>query len=208
MKLLLSSILLLFGLVAPAVAGAPAVEVFSKHSNGAGGGIHATGVYIGQGRVVTAAHNIGKELQVARTAASPRHAAKVLKVDEGNDIAILSIEEPNPFEWVGLRCTKPALGGEPVRLIGFPEGVPVETSGEVFGNEVGQPAPVKVGQILKDGIEGEEFFIAAPSGPGFSGGPVLDTNGHAVGIMIEDIPAKNMTIAIPVDTVCKMLNLD
>jgi len=100
--------------------------------------------------------------------------ASVVGYDARRDLALLHVSTPAPLPSLdvvndGLRA------GEPVVVIGTPRGRPgVMTLGEIVAPRASLPGLVR--EIL--------ILISAEVAPGTSGGPVLNTRGQVVGLVI------------------------
>lgn len=156
------------------------------------GGI-GSGVYIGNGYYLTAAHvaTAAPELKL-KTDTGLALEPKLLWAAKDYDIALLRVEHPAEQRAAILHCES-ARVGDTVRLEGSPLGWQfIRTEGRIAANSAeGRPAanmPWKSVQIVN-----------ATLLPGMSGGPVLDTAGRLVGINVGVVMAGNMFTASPVD---------
>jgi S1-C subfamily serine protease len=106
-------------------------------------------------------------------------------IDKSNDLVILKVS--------GLHGTKLQLGtetppeiGEKIYVVGNPKGL----NGTFSEGIISGIRDLSTSQILQ---------ITAPISPGSSGGPVLDSSGHVVGIAFASFTnGQNLNFAIPV----------
>lgn len=140
-----------------------------------------SGFMVGDGRVLTNNHVVdGCARMSARNAAGARVAATVLATDPRRDLALLSV--PVGFGPVLVfRDSPPVQRGETVITYGFPlSGVlssgPSLTTGDVSALTGLRDNPL-------------HFTITAPVQPGNSGGPLLDAQGHVVGVVVSKLNA-------------------
>jgi S1-C subfamily serine protease len=101
--------------------------------------------------------------------------AEIAKVDKTNDVALLKVSGTN-FHALALSRRKSARLGETVFTIGFPnidvQGMePKYTDGKISS----------LSGVLDDPFQ---YQISVPVQPGNSGGPLCDTNGTVIGIVV------------------------
>jgi S1-C subfamily serine protease len=161
---------------------------------------HGSGVHIGNGFVVTAAHVVGDagtaELKLDDGSTA---FADVLWVNKAYDLALLKTDA-RPKVSV-LACEAQAVGTQ-VRAI---------------GNPINLDFIVSYGRIASDakerGIWKEVLIVDITVAPGVSGGPLLDARGMVVGIAVGMAAASvgffptpvPYTYAVPSSAVCKMM---
>jgi S1-C subfamily serine protease len=195
------------------VAGAPmdSVQLFAsavpsvvlvKTDSGSGSGVCiADGVLLTNYHVIADGRNnisvqpfVLANGKLQRLASQP---ARVLYSNEGRDIALLSIENPPPsMKPLPLALGNPETGTR-VYALGSPG----------FGREV-------LDQSLSEGIvsaaerefQGLSFLQhTAAVNPGNSGGPLLNAQGHVVGINTTKATLENVSFAIPAPAIRKLL---
>ncbi|MCL2298458.1 MAG: serine protease [Proteobacteria bacterium] len=108
-------------------------------------------------------------------------AARVVQVDNNNDLAILKVEGDG-FTFLPVMGSDNVKKGEKVFTIGFP-------NPELQGLE----AKVTEGIISSlSGIQGQpsRFQITVPVQPGNSGGPLIDERGNVVGVIVAKLGAR------------------
>lgn len=159
---------------------------------------HGSGVHIGNGYIITAAHVAGANKTMAAKASdgSTREAA-VLWSNDKYDIALLRVPDPQNLAVVPLSCETPARG-EKIRAFGNPIDLEfVWTSGEVVGVPISYgpwPSVVPVNMTIV---------------PGQSGGADLNDDGEVVGIsvgvMVSSFGMAGIGYIVPASTVCMLL---
>ena len=153
--------------------------------------ISGTGFIItNDGYILTCFHVIENEDDVRIIYDGKGYPAKIVCTDPNNDIALLKVE--GSFSAVALSLRRSANIGEKVFTIGYPspsiQGVnPKYTSGTI-SSLTG----------IKDDIR--MYQISVPVQPGNSGGPLVDSNGNVIGIIVSMLDAKtifNITGSLP-----------
>jgi S1-C subfamily serine protease len=142
---------------------------------------HGSGVHVGNGYIITAAHVAGdaKSVKVKNSLGSVGHA-DVLWVNKAHDIAllrisVLALEKGDEGAWgvSRLHCEDPKIG-QSVIAIGNPGPLEFITA---HGN-------VASGPKHSDEHWRDHYIVSMPIAPGMSGGPVLDHHGRVVGIVV------------------------
>lgn len=129
---------------------------------------HGSGVHIGGGLILTAAHVVSKQDTATIKTTDDTRGAEVLWASTAYDVALLSTSEAD-LQALQLSCDTPAVG-TPVIAYGNPLAMEfVRTAGQVIG---------PVGSAL--GIPGA-YPVDMTIIPGMSGGPVV-ADGQVVGI--------------------------
>jgi S1-C subfamily serine protease len=136
---------------------------------------------VAEGRILTNNHVVaGCRRTVARNDAGERQPARVDATDPGLDLALLSV--PARFgPTLDFRASSPVERGERVVTYGFP----------LFGLLSSGPT-LTTGEISAlSGLRDDpgSFQISAPVQPGSSGGPLLDAQGHVIGVVVAKLNA-------------------
>lgn len=163
---------------------------------------HGSGVHIGDGYILTAAHVVNAEASVDLLADDgSKQKAEVLWVNKAYDIALLKASKPRKLGVSELSC-RTANPGEAIVAKGNPGSIEfVSTWGRVAGTvrTVGPWRAVLVTNIAVI--------------PGQSGGPVYDRRGYVVGITVGVMVAPigfsgslvGVGYAVPGSAVCSLM---
>lgn len=140
-----------------------------------------TGFVVAEGRVLTNNHVVDDcARMVARGAEGERVPARVLATDPRRDLALLSVpREIGPP--LTFRDQPPLRRGESVVTYGFP------LSGLLSSGPTLTTGDVSALAGLRDNPT--NLQISAPVQPGNSGGPLLDSQGHVVGVVVSKLNA-------------------
>ncbi len=130
-------------------------------------------------------------------------SAKVLKSIKEADLALLQADEPGTLSVVPIGEVSSLFDTMEVTAFGYPFG------GALSLNSKEYPAiSVSTGHVTslrkKAGIL-ELIQLDAALNPGNSGGPVLDSAGHVVGIVQAGVPGSGINFAIPVNRLQKLI---
>lgn len=134
-----------------------------------------------QGLILTAAHVVAGAAQFEVITSHGKCAAKVLRIDEPNDVALLKIEG-GPYPALPISPSRLVRLGQSVATIGFPN-----TSFQGFSPKVTRGEISSVNGFADDP---RSWQISVPVQPGNSGGPLLDENGNLVGIVVSKLGLK------------------
>jgi S1-C subfamily serine protease len=141
--------------------------------------IAGSGVVVGEGMVMTAAHVVAgaSKLNVIDPVGRRRSAA-VIVVDPLADLAVLSVSHlDRDFVNVSTRTSDRGLAAA---VLGYPRGGSLAVQpGVVLDNYRAQQHDI----YGRDVIERQVLEVQAPVEPGQSGGPVVDATGSLVGII-------------------------
>src|SRR5262249_41174358 len=125
--------------------------------------------------------------------------ATVLGVDRSTDLAVLGVPPmaglPEPLTVTSADALQEL---DKVYIFGFP-------LGEALGKEI-TIRPSSVSSLRKQRGVLHQVQVAGGMAPGNSGGPVVDDNGHVVGVAVSGIPGKMINFAIPGQRVHTILN--
>lgn len=134
-----------------------------------------------QGLVLTAAHVVADSARLIVVTAQASYEAKILRIDDANDLAILKIEG-GVFTPLSITPSRNMRLGQSVSTIGFPniglQGFsPKVTRGEISSANGYADDP-------------RSWQISVPVQPGNSGGPLLDENGNLIGVVVAKLGLK------------------
>jgi S1-C subfamily serine protease/TPR repeat protein len=127
--------------------------------------------------------------------------ASVVQVDEQLDLAVLSTRHwPQPVTPLRLRRAVGSAPPQPLYVVGYPFGT-------MLGAGFGFPFPTfNPGAMLplaerKHPETEPRLLIDAGINPGNSGGPVVDAEGHVLGVAVAHFPGSRTSLLIPSDQV-------
>jgi serine protease Do len=154
--------------------------IVRQHAVGSGVIVDADGYIMTNAHVVERAQRIRVALPMS-SSGSPSNIpagrrqlfdAKVIGVHKESDLALLKVEQTN-LPTLSLEETQNIRVGQMVLAVGSPEGLQNSVTKGVISAVARQADPTKsLNYVQTD----------APINPGNSGGPLVDTNGHVVGI--------------------------
>ncbi len=182
--------------------------VYLKVTMGNGLGSEGSGFFaIEPGVVITNAHVLGMLLP---SAPPPRDVlvtvnsgdkkiertmvGRVLGVDRASDLAVIRVDEGNLPAPLSLETERELVETQSVYISGFP-----------FGSELGKGITVSnssVSRLPKDNFGAlEQIQLGGGANPGNSGGPVINTAGNVVGVLVSGIKGAGINFAIPAEKV-------
>jgi S1-C subfamily serine protease len=142
-----------------------------------------TGFFISpDGYLLTNYHLVSGAHKIVVRAGDTEKPAKVVRIDAGNDLAVLKID--GNFGAIPLGDTRDVAVGESVMTIGYPN-VQVQGSAAKFTKG-------EVSSLTGFQDDARLFQISVPIQPGNSGGPLVDDRGNAVGITNAQLSALKM----------------
>jgi len=175
-----TTIVMSAAMVATGVVAAPAAEIAT-----------GSGILIGaSGEILTNAHVVEACRSIKLTFANgDAKSAALIARDEQNDLAVLRASRPPSTAAVAVfRDTPPLRTGDSIVVLGYPlAGVLATGANLAVGN---------VSALAGLGDDSRYLQISAPVQPGNSGGPVVDTSGHLVGIVTAKLDAVRVARAI------------
>jgi serine protease Do len=161
------------------------------------GGGHASGVHIGGGLIVTAAHvTDGAKSVEIKTDRGGTETAEVVWEHPEVDLALLKTARVHAITASPIRC-RPNYIGQRLKLHGNPK----------FFDFVVSPAVV-IGTTASAMGKDAVLPVSGTAAPGMSGGPALDMNGRVVGIVSAMLTTSPSFLAIvPATAICKIMGV-
>lgn len=160
---------------------------------------HGSGVHIGNGFIVTAAHVVeGKSAMDVTDSLGNKHAGTVLWSNKSYDVALIRIDGYGDIRKSILACSPPSIG----------------TNIVAKGNPLNLQNITTWGRVASDVRERDRWklsFIADITiAPGMSGGPVFDARGNVVGIavgvaVVPFLGAAAISYIVPSEAVCALM---
>ncbi len=140
-----------------------------------------TGFMIGEGRLLTNNHVVeGCSRLAARNALGRRVVGQVVATDPRRDLALVAV--PVGFgPTLVFRDSPPVRRGDTVVTYGFPLSGVLSSGPTLTTGDVSALAGLRDNPL--------HFQISAPVQPGNSGGPLLDAQGHVVGVIVSKLNA-------------------
>lgn len=111
--------------------------------------------------------------------------AKVTSFSQNTDLAVLQIERKT-LNFIPLSTTSKVAIGDDVFTLGYP-------SANLLGNEVKYTEGV-ISSLSGVGGDSTWMQVSVPIQPGNSGGPLVDTHGHAIGVVTATAEVKNFLL--------------
>lgn len=164
---------------------------------------HGSGVHIGNGLILTAAHVVNGEDKITVSYQSGiTRPATVLGLDKAHDVAVLETTYAGPS--AKLSCSAVRVG-EYLHIVGNPYDLEfIHTFGRVANAVVKQIKPwaeAVIGDIV--------------AGPGNSGGPVFNSRNHVTGILVggmskptgfgSSVSIPGWAFIVPASTICRLM---
>ena len=150
-----------------------------------------------QGYILTAHHVIdkAKDLEL-RLADSQRLPARVVAADAQIDLAILKIQTERPLLMLRLGDSDNVRVGDLAVVLGYP-----------FGRESSMNLGIvsRPGRTYPDSASYDFIQTDAGAYAGGSGGPLLNSKGHVIGMITMAAERGNMGFATPVNVIKRMI---
>jgi len=136
-----------------------------------------TGFFVNRQDIITNAHVVNGCSSVIIKGAVPEHEAKVRFIDSDHDLAVVETDMPPP-QFAPLRYNIDELKtGDRVMVIGYP--------GESGAQGEYKVATAEVQDIkINDEDNSKWLYITDVLEHGNSGGPVFDTSGNVIGVVV------------------------
>ncbi|MEL7729484.1 serine protease [Citromicrobium bathyomarinum] len=207
--ILLALLLAPFGFTAPAQAepadidaaarGVVRIVIFDRTAEGGEEELypvsHGTGFAVGPQRIVTNAHVVREAMSAGPFGESrvigivppdgdPPAFARIVAIDPGTDLALLSIQGSLRMPPLTLAASRPGGSGSEVTSVGYPMNVD-RAQGLSIEDIVRSQPPVKSRGFISGERPSRQFdtiLHTAPIARGNSGGPLLDNCGRVLGV--------------------------
>lgn len=194
----LAGIALSCALMIPAPASAPEHKPAASTVYVAMGEVaHGSGVHIGGGYVLTAAHVADdatyKDLSITDSNGD-KHAVEVLWANHKYDVALIKMDGADRVVSSHLACRGLTLG----ERLSF-SGNPLDMLDITTYGQVGNKGPVEVGPWKAVTVISGQLI------PGMSGGPAFDAQGDVVGINVGIVNSYALSFIVPGSVVCSLM---
>ena len=150
-----------------------------------------------RGYILTAQHVIDKAKEVeVRLAQGERLPARIIAQDAHADLAILKVAANQPLPAVFLGDSNNNRVGDLAVVFGYP-----------FGRESSMNLGVisRPGRSFPDSASYEFIQTDAGAYPGGSGGPLLNSKGHVIGMITMASERGNMGFATPINVIKRLI---
>ncbi len=150
-----------------------------------------------KGYLLTAHHVIDKAKEIEiRLADARRLSARVIAADSQLDLAILKIHSERELPTLSLGNSENIRVGDLAFVFGYP-----------FGRESSMNLGIvsRAGRSYRDSASFEFIQTDAGGYPGGSGGPLLNSQGHVIGMITMASERGNMGFAPPINMIKKMV---
>ena len=151
----------------------------------------ASGIAVAPDLVLTAEHVVTRDTEIrVRTAEGNSVVAAIAGRDPGSDLAVLRVDEKvlSP----AVRSSSPAKVGQLVLALGRPGEDGIQASWGIV-TAIGGPTRTGRGGLLEKYLQTETMPY-----PGFSGGPLVDTEGEVLGLNTSGL-TRGGSLTIPID---------
>lgn len=162
---------------------------------------HGSGVGIGGGFIVTAAHVAADGILWVQNSLGEQQKAETLWINKEYDIALLKLSKPEAVGVSNLSCRAPRIG-EPITAVGSP----LRTEFTTYWGHAN-------GSVGKFGPWSEVFSMDLTTLPGISGGPIFDKDNNVVGLAVGvamlpmgmSASVTGIGYGVPGSSICKLL---
>ena len=152
--------------------------------------ITGTGAVItDDGEVLTAAHVVSGNPPSIRIRFSDGriYPVKILKADRAKDLALLQIQVPGNYQHLDFETAENVTVGRTAYILGYPLGL--------------FPALFMQGMVCRlENDSNSRLLLDIQANPGNSGGPVLNSDGKIIGVVIEIVRDSGETAADQLNT--------
>jgi serine protease Do len=151
----------------------------------------------GQGYILTAQHVVQKATTIeVRLADMQRLSAQLIAADAQVDIALLKIQPDRDLPTLALGDSDKLSVGDLAVVFGYP-----------FGRDSSMSLGIisRPGRSYPDSASYEMVQTDAGANPGNSGGPLLNSKGHVVGMITMASDRGNMGFAVPINVIKRMI---
>lgn len=162
-------------------------------------GSHGSGVHIGDGFIITAAHVVMRETGTAVIDSSGKNrGGEILWANGAYDLALVHVADAAGLAVSELSCDTPTDVGTFIEAVGDPLDMgAVRTRGYVAST------------VAKRADWTSAFVADITLAPGMSGGPAFDASGRIIGIVVGGAVALRSIVAlsfiVPSATVCHLM---
>ncbi len=178
------------------------VQVVATDGSGYGSGSSGSGWVAAPETVITNAHVIAESGQVTvrQEGAWQGYEAKVLTVDQTNDVAVLEVDG---LDLPVLPVAEPE-SGESVAIVGYPYGGPLDAEPGRIG---GTSQAITRDAYGNGPVNRYITSIRGEANPGNSGGPAVNGEGEVVGTVFASAGYGDIAYAIPPSVVSERLKV-
>jgi putative serine protease PepD len=175
----------------------------TQEQEGEGAGV----VFNSKGDILTDEHVVAGAQSVTVTFQDGQKVpAKVVGTDPSTDVGVIHVSVPaSQLHPIAFADSAAAQVGDPVVAIGSPFSLP-ETTTQGIVSQVGRPITAPNNYTITNAIQTD-----AAINPGNSGGPLLDADGHVLGlndqIQTNSGSSAGVGFAVPSNTVARIANL-
>ena len=159
--------------------------------------VHPIGIVVTNHHVVDQI-DLGGTIKLIANSGQPNQEtleAKLLRIDEKNDLAILKINKAGTYKAIEIANSPDLYETLGVIAFGFPFGKSLSLEEDAFPTISVNSG--KITAIRKDKTEAQLLQLDATLNPGNSGGPVIDNSGKLIGVVSFGVAGAGVNFAIP-----------